>query len=134
FCAVPRGLPEEPPALPELWRKLENIEGHDVWEDQHGEPKSHLKTVWIFKTKPSTLSLAELKKARLCIQGFLQIPGHDFEYTFAPTGKFTSLLIMLLFAIDKKLPIQKFNVKSAFLFAPLKEEIYIKTPEGSKRN
>jgi hypothetical protein len=36
-----------------------------------------------------------------------------------------------MLAIDKKLPIQQFDVKSAFLYAPLKEELFIKTPEGS---
>ncbi|KNZ50918.1 hypothetical protein VP01_4177g2 [Puccinia sorghi] len=87
--------------------ELEKIEEHDVWEDQNEEPKSHLKTVWIFKTKPYTLSSAERKKACLCIQGFLQIP-------------------------DKKKYLYN-NLMCTFLFAPLKEEIYIKTPEGSKQ-
>lgn len=38
-----------------------------------------------------------------------------------------------MFAIDNKLPIRQFDVKSAFLFAPLKEEIFIQTPEVSKQ-
>jgi hypothetical protein len=38
-----------------------------------------------------------------------------------------------MFAVDKKLPLRQFDVKSAFLYAPLKEEVYIKTPEGSTR-
>jgi transposase InsO family protein len=122
----------------DLWTKaadeeLNNIEGHDVWEDMYSQPDSFLRTLWIFKTKPSTLSAEERKKARLCIQGFMQIPGKDYGNTFAPTGKFSSLLILLMFAIDKQLDIRQFDVKSAFLFAPLEEEIYIKTPEGSKR-
>ncbi|KNZ45626.1 hypothetical protein VP01_7976g1, partial [Puccinia sorghi] len=74
---------------------LDNIEGHNVWEYHHEEPRSFLCTVWIFKTKLLTLSSAKRKKARLCIQGFLQIPGQDYNNTFTPTGKFTSLLIML---------------------------------------
>ncbi|KNZ45290.1 hypothetical protein VP01_8292g1 [Puccinia sorghi] len=73
---------------------------------------SYLKTVWIFKTKPSTLSSAKRKKARLCIQGFLQVPGQYYDDTFAPTGKLTSLLIILLFAIDKKLKLRQFDVRS----------------------
>ena len=36
-------------------------------------------------------------------------------------------------AIDLWLPVKQFDVKSAFLFAPLEEEIYIKTPKGSSR-
>ncbi|KNZ52834.1 hypothetical protein VP01_3431g1, partial [Puccinia sorghi] len=65
-------------------------------------------TFWTFKTKPATISLKERKKDCLFIQGFIQIPGQHFEDTFSPTG-------------------------NAFLFAPLKEILFIKTPEGSKR-
>jgi hypothetical protein len=36
-----------------------------------------------------------------------------------------------MFAIDKDLPMRKFVLKAAFLYALLKEELYIKTPEGS---
>jgi hypothetical protein len=116
----------------EEWSKaadeeLNNIKGHDVWEDKFDQPDSFLCTLWIFKTKPSTLSSAERKKARLCIQGFMQVDGEDFSKTFAPTGKFTSLLIILLFVIDKNLKIRQFDVKSAFFFSPTQEELYIKT-------
>jgi hypothetical protein len=84
-------------------------------------PKSFLRTTWVFRTKPGTLSSDERKKARLCIQGFSQIPGIDYDNTFAPTGKYTSLLILLMFAVDKHLPMRQFDVKAAFLYAPLKE-------------
>jgi hypothetical protein len=112
--------------------ELKNIEGHEVWDDMWKKPDSFLHTLWIFKTKPGTLSADERKKARLCIQGFAQLP-EECGNTFAPTGKFTTLLIVLMLAVDKKLPIRQFDVKSAFLYAPLKEEVYIKTPEGSDR-
>jgi hypothetical protein len=38
-----------------------------------------------------------------------------------------------MFAIDKRMPMRQFDVKAAFLYAPLKEELYIKTPDGSNR-
>jgi hypothetical protein len=113
--------------------ELENIEQHQVWLDQWTKPNRFLNSTWVFRTKPTTLSSPEKQKARLCIQGFLQTFGEDFFETFAPTGKFWSLLTLLVLAIDLGLPIKQFDVKSAFLFAPLEEEIYIKTPEGSKR-
>jgi hypothetical protein len=118
----------------EIDDKLEKIERHEVWEDQPVPPKRVLHSTWVFKTKPATASSPEKQKARLCIQGFLQTFGEDFFETFAPTGKFPSLLSLLVLAIDLQLPIRQFDVKSAFLFAPLDEEIYIKTPEGSKRS
>jgi hypothetical protein len=92
-----------------------------------------LYSTWVFRTKPATSSSPKNQKAHLCIQGFLQTFGEDFFETFAPTGKFPSLLNLLVLGIDLQLPIKQFNVKSAFLFAPLEEEIYIKTPKGSSR-
>ncbi|KAI7932980.1 hypothetical protein MJO29_017084, partial [Puccinia striiformis f. sp. tritici] len=65
--------------------EINNIEAHNVWEDMWERPNSFLYALWIFKTKPATLSSAERKKARLVIQGFLQIPGDEYGDTFAPT-------------------------------------------------
>jgi len=120
------------------WKKaineeLDNIESHDVWSDHFSTPPKALRSTWVFRTKPATQSTPEKQKARLCIQGFMQTAGEDFFETFAPTGKFPSLLTLLVLAIDLNLPIKQFDVKSAFLFAPLDEEIYIRTPEGSHR-
>ncbi|KNZ49495.1 hypothetical protein VP01_4978g1, partial [Puccinia sorghi] len=113
--------------------ELDSIKGHEVWEDMWEEPGSQLRTTWVFRTKPQTLSSPENKKVRLCIQGFLQLPGVDYDENFAPMGKFSTLLILLTLAIEKELPLRQFDVKAAFLYAPLKENLYIKTPEGSKR-
>jgi hypothetical protein len=115
-------------------KELANIEHHQVWEDVDEVLTSFLRTMWVLKTKPATLSASERKKARLCIQGFSQIEGVDYDKTSAPTGKFTTLLVVLMLAIDKKLLIWQFDVKSDFLYAPLKEELFIKTPEGSTRS
>ncbi|PLW56691.1 hypothetical protein PCANC_05107 [Puccinia coronata f. sp. avenae] len=120
------------------WRKainaeLDNIKQHDVWLDQLETPEKVLHSTWVFKIKPATLSSPEKPKAQLCIQGFLQTHGEDFFDTFAPTGKFPSLLTLLVLAIDLRLPVKQFDVKSAFLFGPLEEEIYIKMPEGSSK-
>jgi hypothetical protein len=120
------------------WRQaiddeLNNIEGHGVWQDYNQTPSKTLNLTWVFKTKPATNSAPEKLKAHLCMQGFLQTHGVDFFETFSPTVKFPSLLTLLVLAIDLQMPIKQFDVKSAFLFASLDEEIYIKTPEGSNR-
>ncbi|KNZ47895.1 hypothetical protein VP01_6061g2 [Puccinia sorghi] len=84
---------------------------------QFQKPNKFLNSTWVFKTKPATVLSPENVKARLCIQGFLQTYGKDYFGTFTPTGKLPSLLALLV----------------VFLFAPLEEEIYIKTLEGLKR-
>jgi hypothetical protein len=123
----------------EKWKKaidneLSNIENHEVCLDHKEVPAKTLNTTWVFKTKPATYSSQEKQKARLCIQGFLQTYGKDFFKTFAPTGKFPSLLTLLVLAIDLQMPIKQFDVKSAFLFTPWDKEIYIKTPKGSDQS
>ncbi|KNZ57541.1 hypothetical protein VP01_2131g2 [Puccinia sorghi] len=75
--------------------ELDNIEYHNVWVDQHEKPNKFLNSTWVFRTKPETASSPEKSKARLCIQGFLQTQGKDFFETFAPTGKFPSLLALI---------------------------------------
>ncbi|PLW38098.1 hypothetical protein PCASD_11814 [Puccinia coronata f. sp. avenae] len=49
------------------WKKaihneLDNIEKHEVWEDQPTMPKNILHLNWVFKTKPATLSSPEKQK------------------------------------------------------------------------
>ncbi|PLW06701.1 hypothetical protein PCANC_28133 [Puccinia coronata f. sp. avenae] len=45
-------------------KELSSIKSHQVWEDMFDTPKSFLRTVWTFKTKPATLLATERKKAR----------------------------------------------------------------------
>lgn len=66
------------------------------------------------------------------MQGFNQIKGLDYKDTFAPTGKPSTLGLLLLYALKSKKPIQKFDVKSAFLHSPIDKEVIIRTPKGSK--
>ncbi|KNZ57867.1 hypothetical protein VP01_2052g2 [Puccinia sorghi] len=108
---------------PEMFQKATQSDKRVEWMAAADEEVKSIK---------ATISSVEKKKARLCIQGFSQIPGLNYNNTFAPTGKFTSLLIILTLAVNRKLPIRQFDIKSAFLFA-LKEKLFIKGPEGSNR-
>ncbi|KNZ48178.1 hypothetical protein VP01_5855g1 [Puccinia sorghi] len=111
--------------------KLHTIEHHDVWIDQWETPSKFFNGTWVFKKKPATNSSPE-KEVQFCIQGLLQTYSKDYFEMFSPGGKFPSLLTLLVVAIDLNLPIKQFDIKSPFLFVPLEEEIFIKTPEGSK--
>ncbi|KNZ58439.1 hypothetical protein VP01_192g5 [Puccinia sorghi] len=79
-------------------------------------------------------SLKQRKRRLCCVFKDSHKNLINYSNMLAPTAKFTSLLIVRMLAINKKLPIQQTNVKSAFLFAPLKEDLYIKTPKGLKKN
>ena len=85
---------------------------------------------WVFKVKETAEGLIERYKARLVAKGFLQKYGVDFEETFAPVAKFTSIRIILSIAAQRGLILHQMDVKTAFLNGHLDEEIYMKKPEG----
>lgn len=114
-------------------KELNSIESHQVWEDYYETPANPLKTTWIFKIKDSCHNAHLKYKARLCVQGFNQIEGLNFDQTYAPTGKAATLRLVLLFALQQNKPIRQFNVQGAFLHAPLEENVFIVTPEGCPR-
>lgn len=113
--------------------ELSSIEEMDFWEDYDGpEPSNPLNTTWVYRLKDNCHGDPLIYKSRLCVQGFDQIYGLDYQDTFSPTGKAASLRIALLYVLYHSLPITQFDVKSAFLHAPLKELVVIKNPKGSK--
>ncbi|MBW0471574.1 hypothetical protein O181_011289 [Austropuccinia psidii MF-1] len=73
-------------------------------------------------------------KARLCAQGFTQTQGIDFEKAYAPTGRLNSLQTLIAFAAPKGLKFHQIDLKSAFLNAPLSEEVYLHIPQGLELN
>ncbi|MBW0532219.1 hypothetical protein O181_071934 [Austropuccinia psidii MF-1] len=69
-------------------------------------------------------------KACLCAHGFHQIAGLDYQSTFAPTGRLSSLRTLISFAAINKYEFHQMDVQSAFLNAPLKEDICLEIPQG----
>ncbi|MBW0536578.1 hypothetical protein O181_076293 [Austropuccinia psidii MF-1] len=69
-------------------------------------------------------------KARLCAQGFSQTLGVNYSKTFAPTECLSSLRTLIAFSARKGLEFQQLDVNSAFLNAPLTEDVYLSIPQG----
>lgn len=85
---------------------------------------------WIFKTKRDKDGNIERYKARLVAQGFSQKFGEDYDATFAPVAKLTTLRVVLSVAVAEKLQVRHFDVKTAFLNGDVEEDIYMRQPEG----
>jgi hypothetical protein len=86
---------------------------------------------WVFRLKREPDSEIEKHKARVVAKGFTQIKGLDYDETFAPIVKFTSIHILLTITTHNDLEIHQIDIKTTFLNGELKEEIYLKPPPGA---
>ncbi|KAH7488926.1 Retrovirus-related Pol polyprotein from transposon RE1 [Phytophthora ramorum] len=85
---------------------------------------------WVFRVKENQAGEIERFKARLVAKGFSQKYGIDYDETFAPVAKFTSIRIVLSLAAKYGLKLHQMDVKTAFLNGVLDEDIYMAQPDG----
>ena len=91
--------------------------------------RTAIKSRWIFKVKSGVKGSDPRYKARLVAKGYSQRPGIDYEETFAPVAKETTLRVVLSFVAAQDLEMRQLDIKTAFLYGDLSEEIYLEQPE-----
>ena len=69
-------------------------------------------------------------KAQVVAKGFTQEHGIDYEETFSPVTRYKSIRYLLAHAALEDWEIEAMDVKTAYLYGKLKEEIYMAQPEG----
>ena len=91
-----------------------------------------LPTNWVYKTKFRADGTIERRKARLVVLGNLQRAGIDFAETYAPSGRYTTIRVLLALVAQEGLHVAQMDVTTAFLNAELSPEdkIYIRLPAG----
>ena len=72
----------------------------------------------------------ERYKAWLVAQGCSQKYGQDYDETFLPVVRFESIRIVIALAVQFELKLHQMDVTTAFLNGELKEDLYMKQPEG----
>ncbi|GJZ16612.1 putative ribonuclease H-like domain-containing protein [Tanacetum coccineum] len=92
--------------------------------------KKAIGTKWVFRNKRDERSIVVKNKARLVAQGFRQEEGIDYDEVFAPVARIEAIRLFLAFASFMGFPVYQMDVKSAFLYGTIEEEVYVHQPPG----
>jgi hypothetical protein len=134
-------LDEEPTCFEEAIQKKEwadamteeyqSIIKNDVWEIvPRLKSKDVVSSKWLFKIKHVADGSIEKYKARFVARGFSQKEGIDYEETFAPMARYTSIRTIISLAAKMKWKLHQMDVKTTFLNGVIEEEVYIEQPQG----
>jgi hypothetical protein len=85
---------------------------------------------WVYSIKLRSDGTLDRYKARLVALGNRQEYGVDYEETFASVAKMTTLRTVIFIAASQGWPFHQMDVKNAFLYGDLKEDIYMTPPPG----
>nr|GEZ03456.1 putative ribonuclease H-like domain-containing protein [Tanacetum cinerariifolium]GEZ42157.1 putative ribonuclease H-like domain-containing protein [Tanacetum cinerariifolium] len=104
-----------------------------VWilvDSPHG--KRAIGTKWVYRNKKDERGIIVRNKARLVVQGHTQEEGIDYEVVFAPVARIEAIRLFVAYASFMGFMEYQMDVKSAFLYETIEEEVYVCQPPGFK--
>nr|GEZ34471.1 hypothetical protein [Tanacetum cinerariifolium] len=81
-------------------------------------------TKWVLKNKMDVREIVIRNKARLVAQGHTQEEGIDYDEVFAPVARIEAIRLLLAYASFMGFTVYQMDVKSAFLYGTIDEEVY----------
>jgi hypothetical protein len=121
---------QDPDWVLAMQEELNKFKRNEVWSLVPRPKQNVVGTKWVFRNKQDEHRVVTRNKARLVAKGYAQVAGLDFEETFAPVARQESIRILLAYAAHHSFRLFQMDVKSAFLYGPIKEEVYVKQPPG----
>jgi hypothetical protein len=120
----------------EQWKEAMNAEINTLVENDTWEivplplDRTETKGKWVYTMKQAKQEGKVTYKARYVAKGYSQVEGIDYEETFSPTTRFTTVRILMQKAANESLHLHQMDVKGAYLNAPIDKEVYVQQPQG----
>jgi len=130
---------QDPTSLQEALESLDAVGWQRAWESELDSLRKN--GTWVVAKVPKDRNIVGCRWlfqrkqdgryiVRLVAKGYSQEPGIDFNQTFAPVAKFTTLRVLLAPVAENDWELHSMDVKTAFLNGELGEEIFMECPEG----
>nr|GEX83232.1 Gag-Pol polyprotein [Tanacetum cinerariifolium] len=122
---------KDPSWIEAMQKELLQVKMQKVWvlvDLPHG--KRAIGTKWVFRNKKDERGIVVRNKARPIVQGHTQDEGIDYEEDFAPIARIEAIRLFLAYASFMGFMVYQMDVKSAFLYETIKEEVYVCQPLG----
>nr|GEV95275.1 retrovirus-related Pol polyprotein from transposon TNT 1-94 [Tanacetum cinerariifolium] len=85
--------------------------------------KNLINMKWLWKNKRDEENTVIRNESRLVAKGYAQKEGVDFKESFAPVVRLEAVRLFITYAAHKSFTVYQMDVKIAFLYGPLKEEV-----------
>ncbi|CAI7771849.1 unnamed protein product [Closterium sp. NIES-54] len=111
--------------------EIKALESRDTWvlvDQATIKGRRILFGKWVFHVKTAADGTNERFKSRWVMHGYNQRHDVDFDQTFAPVSRHTSVRPLLAIAAARLLPLRQIDVKNTFLYALVDAVIYVEQP------
>jgi len=86
--------------------------------------KSMVSSKWFFKVKKVAYGSMEKHKAKFVARGFNEIKGINYDKTFSPVERYSSIISILALSSQMGWKIHQIDVKTTFLNGMIEKEMY----------
>ena len=116
-----------------MQEEIDSLYENDTFElVQLPEDRNIVGGKWVYAVKQG-LDDTERFKARYVAKGYSQVKDIDYDETFSPTARHTSIRMLMQLVAQEKLQVHQMDVKTAYLNADIDCEIYLEQPKGFVR-
>ncbi|GJT13768.1 putative reverse transcriptase, RNA-dependent DNA polymerase, partial [Tanacetum coccineum] len=92
--------------------------------------KMAIGTKWVYRNKKDEIGIVLRNKARLVAHGYTQEEGINYDEVFAPVARIEAIRLFLAYASFMGFIMYQMDMKSAFLYGTIEEEVYVCQPPG----